>query len=69
MPRQAKGVTVPSQFRLKFDTLADLDAIAEYLSELTGLEASRTDAIRYAARHFLASLARKNNPKKKPPAP
>jgi|GEM_PF-6423018 len=45
-----KGPTVPRQFRLGDDTLADLDLIAEHYTAETGIEHSRTDAVRLAAR-------------------
>lgn len=46
----AKGPTVPRQFRLGDDTLADLDLIAEHHTAETGIEHSRTDAVRLAAK-------------------
>jgi hypothetical protein len=47
--------TVPSQFRLGPDTLADLDAVARHL-ESEGLPHSRADALRYAARQAARGL-------------
>jgi hypothetical protein len=71
MPRQAKktnnrtpGETVPRQFRLKSETLADLDEIAEHLTRTTGIAASRTDALRYAARQTADSLPQKKTSRK-----
>lgn len=57
MPR-TPNETVPSQFRLKPDTLDDLDLIARQRTEDTGVEHSRTDAIRWAA-HEAAKKIRK----------
>lgn len=48
--------TTPRQFRLTDETLDDLSWIAEYLAAMTGREASRTDAIRYAARQLRQQL-------------
>lgn len=62
MPRTANE-TIPSQFRLRPETLADLDTIAAHLAEATGRASTRTDAVRYAARQA-ASQLRKKNPKK-----
>ena len=42
--------TTPSQFRLSPETIAALDRIAAKLTEDTGIPASRTDAVRFAAR-------------------
>lgn len=46
----AAGVTPPTQMRLKPDTLADLDLIAEARSQETGITHTRTDAVRFAAK-------------------
>ncbi len=54
--RDISGWTKPRQFRLTDDTLAELDAIARHLSAETGVEHSRTDAIRYALRQTARSL-------------
>lgn len=51
------GVTIPSQFRLRADTLTDLDAIARE----HGLS-SRADAIRFAARTVAKKIS--GNPEK-----
>lgn len=48
--------TVPRQFRLNDETLADLDAIADHLAKTTHSKASRADAIRYAAREIASKL-------------
>jgi hypothetical protein len=47
---EADGPKKTSQFRLGPGTLADLDLIAEHHAEATGLEVSRTDAVRIAAK-------------------
>lgn len=44
------GTTVPTQFRLGAETLAALDRIAARISEETGIPATRTDAVRAAAK-------------------
>lgn len=60
MPRQAKrpivGPTTPRQFRLRAETLADLDAIAAHLEQESGHRHSRADAIRFAARQAARRL-------------
>lgn len=56
---EATGNTTPRQFRLKDDTLAHLDFIAEELAKTTGRENSRADAIRYAAKEIAARLRKK----------
>jgi hypothetical protein len=48
--------TVPRQFRLRNDTLADLDAVAAFLSERDGRRATRSDAVRFAARQAAQRL-------------
>lgn len=58
MPR-TKNETVPRQFRLRSDTLAELDLIAGQLSRTTGTNASRADAIRYAARQESSRIRKK----------
>ena len=63
------GGTVPRQFRLGAGALKDLDAIAAYLAERSGLRSSRADAIRYAARRVAAALARKASNPLPPSAP
>ena len=68
MPR-TPNETVPSQFRLRPETLADLDAIAAHLAELTGRPSTRVDAIRYAARQTAAGIGRKKSPKKSSDSP
>lgn len=60
MMARTKNETVPTQFRLKADTLADLDLIAVALSRDTGIEHSRTDAVRAAARDMAKKLSRKS---------
>ncbi len=42
--------TAPIQFRLRPETLADLDAVAAHLASVNGGEANRADAVRYALR-------------------
>ena len=44
------GPTVPRQFRLGDDTLADLDLIAEHHGAEMGLPLNRSDAVRRAAK-------------------
>jgi hypothetical protein len=44
------GPTAPTQFRLKDDTLAELDLIAAHHTAETGIEHTRADAARLAAR-------------------
>jgi hypothetical protein len=44
------GGVVPRQFRLRTDTLADLDLIAEHHSAETGIPCTRSDAVRLSAR-------------------
>ncbi len=51
------GNTTPKQFRLKDDTLADLDAIRAHLAE-SGPPASLADAVRYAARQTVKNLGK-----------
>lgn len=48
MPRTPHE-TVPTQFRLRADTLEDLDFIAATLTDENRVPYSRTDAVRYAA--------------------
>lgn len=55
------GNTTPRQFRLKDDTLADLDCIADELAKITGRENSRADAIRYAAKEIAARFRKKSS--------
>lgn len=61
MPKQklTPGVTVPTQFRLKPDTLADLDAIREHLAATSGVPHSRSDAVRFAAREVRKKVLKK----------
>lgn len=55
--KPSPGVTKPSQFRLRPDTLAQLDAIAaEY-----GL-ANRADAIRFLANREAKKIQKKSRP-------
>ena len=50
-----------SQFRLKPETLADLDRIAEFLRTEHGeTDASRASAVRYAARIVAKKITKKN---------
>lgn len=56
--------TIPSQFRLSQDTLDTLDRIAAQLSAEQGRNASRTDAVRWAAVQCDPEKKKKNNPKK-----
>jgi plasmid stabilization system protein ParE len=60
-------MTVPRQFRLTDETLADLDEIAEYLGAVRADGGpNRAAAIRFAAREFLRRLResrRKKTPK------
>lgn len=58
---RTKNETVPRQFRLKAETLAELDAIAASLSETTGVEHSRSDAIRFAARQTAKKISKKSS--------
>lgn len=58
MPR-TPGTTIPTQFRLKEETLADLDAIASHLGDAT-----RADAVRYAARQIALVIQGKTAKKK-----
>lgn len=54
------GETVPTQFRLKEDTLSDLDMIRKWLADTTGnSNTSRADAVRYAVREIARKLSRK----------
>lgn len=65
MPRQPKTArrtpneTTPRQFRLKDETLTDLDVIAAYLSARDRRDASRADAIRHAAGQVADALRKK----------
>ena len=66
MPRQPKGVgnrgpneTIPKQYRLRLDTLADLEEIAAYLAEI-GIPSTGAHAIRYAARQTVQTIRKKN---------
>lgn len=56
--RRDPGPTTPRQFRLRQDTLDDLDAIRDAL----GLD-SRADAVRYAARQVADGLRKKSGKK------
>lgn len=56
MPQVKSNATTPTQFRLKPDTLADLDAIASWLSAANGIAHTRTDAVRYAARQLAKKI-------------
>jgi hypothetical protein len=58
MPR-TPNETVPRQFRLRTETLDDLDAIARWLSDEQGAPRSRADAIRYAARQIARKIPQK----------
>ena len=51
--------TTPSQFRLPDDTLADLDLIKAWLESEHGQPATRTNAIRYAARQICLQIQKK----------
>lgn len=62
---QKKGPTVPRQFRLGDDTLADLDLIAEHYTAETGIEHSRTDAVRLAAKREANRIRRAKKGDKK----
>jgi hypothetical protein len=55
-PKDISGWTKPRQFRLSEETLAELDRLAAHLTRETGVTHSRTDAIRYAARHTAKAL-------------
>ena len=57
-PRTANE-TMPRQFRLGDEALADLDEIAAWLAETTCQPSNRTAAIRYAARQIVAGLRKK----------
>jgi hypothetical protein len=50
--------TIPTQFRLADETLADLDTIVTWLAA-QGLPHSRADAVRYAARDLARRLRKK----------
>lgn len=50
------GETIPRQFRLTAETLAELDAITDHLRRTSGIDHSRTDSIRYAVRQVFAAL-------------
>jgi hypothetical protein len=56
-------MTTPTQFRLSAETLADLDQIQRHLSK-DGREASRTDAVRVAARNFAQKIGGKKKSRK-----
>jgi hypothetical protein len=53
------GPTVPRQFRLGDDTLADLDLIAEHYTVENRKKQSRADAIRIAAKQLADKLRKK----------
>lgn len=53
------GVTVPRQFRLGDDTLADLDLIAEHFTVENRKKQSRADAIRIAAKRLADTIRKK----------
>lgn len=55
------GETVPTQYRLRPETLADLDAIAAHLTDLTGRANTRTDAVRFAARETAKKISKKSS--------
>ena len=55
--------TTPTQFRLKRETLDDLDAIAGSATEETGIPHTRTDAVRLAARKEADRIRRKSQGK------
>ena len=61
---EKKGPTVPRQFRLGDETLADLDLIAEHYTAETGIEHSRTDAVRLAAKREADRIRAKKGGKK-----
>lgn len=56
---RTRNETVQSQFRLKPETLVELDLIAKYRTEETGVEHSRTDAVRWAAHEAAKKIRRK----------
>ncbi len=68
MPREPKktgnrtpGETVPTQYRLEPETLADLDIVAAELPSLTGMAATRTNAIRHLARQGAKKILKKSS--------
>ena len=58
MSKKKQIGTTPRQFRLKQDTLDNLDAIVAYLQGRDGVPRSRADAVRFAA-HAAAEKIRK----------
>lgn len=51
--------TIPRQFRLEESTLADLDAVAAWLTRERGHKHTRTDAVRFAAREAAKKILKK----------
>ncbi len=67
MPRTKKNSASPTLatgVRLSPETIAYLDQIADHISNLTARVATRSDAIRFAAREIAKILLPKNNGKK-----
>jgi hypothetical protein len=58
MPRTANE-TKQSQFRLSMETLSQLDQIAKWLKKETGIDATRSDVIRYLAHDGLKKIPKK----------
>lgn len=48
--------TIPRQFRLTEDTLAELDALVRHLEQTTGMTCTRSDAVRFASRQTCTAL-------------
>ncbi len=57
------GETKPRQFRLSDETLAELDLIAADRTAETGVDHTRTDAIRYAAKREADRIRRRGSEK------
>ncbi len=55
--------TLPRQFRLKAESLADLDLIAAHLTAASGIEHTRSDAVRWAARREAEKIRKKSSKK------
>jgi hypothetical protein len=60
---EVKGPTKPRQFRLGEETLADLDMIAAFYSKETGIEHTRTDAVRVSAKKEADRIRRRESGK------
>ncbi len=58
------GPTTPRQFRLGNETLADLDLIAAYHSTETGVNITRSDAVRLSAKKEADRIRAEKKPKK-----